>query len=316
MEVVSRFDLSDAVRQSTEKQFERVQMLRDDDGKWALYLKPEGEVSFAIHPDKVDVNRFFAVVKQGNPEAISAVRNELAQKYYALAKSRPELQVNVFGTVPEGVDPRQIQRVNIFRSQDEQIMLLPVIEGKEKVQPRPITSQQWQRMWVAEDMQAYKTALAAQVFADILQQRTEKIATSQQAAEEKAVVQPDVAHNFPNLQQYDDLKGKHPDAILLFRVGDNYEAYKEDSLAVSKLLNLKTEEVKHPTEELKVSVARFPKDDLDINLPKLIRSGARVAICDAFEQKERQDQRVERSSATEASREKAQEEQFHRGIRM
>lgn len=316
LNVVSRFDLTDAVKRSTEKQFERIQMLRDDDGKWALYLKPEGEASFAIHPDRNDVNRFFAVIKQGNQEATSAVRNELAQKYYALAQNRPELQVNIFGTVPEGIDLRQIQRVNIFRSKDEQILLLPVIEGKEKIKPRPITNQQWQRLWIADDMQAYKTTLAAQVFADMLQQKAEEVTVDQQKTEEKAEVQPDVANNFPNLQQYDDLKAKHPEAILLFRVDDSYEAYKEDSLAVAKVLKLKTEEVKHPTEDLMVDVARFPKGELDTYLPKLVRSGARVAICEAMEPMEKQGQRVERSTAPEAPKEVAQEEQAHRGIRM
>lgn len=125
-----------------------------------------------------------------------------------------------------------------------------------------------------------------------------------------------MANNFPNLQQYDDLKAKHPEAILLFRVDDSYEAYKEDSLAVAKVLKLKTEEVKHPTEDLMVDVARFPKGELDTYLPKLVRSGARVAICEAMEPMEKQGQRVERSTAPEAPKEVAQEEQAHRGIRM
>ena len=83
----------------------------------------------------------------------------------------------------------------------------------------------------------------------------------------------------------------------------------EDANAVAKVLKLKTEELKHPTEDIKVDAVIFPKGKLDSCLPKLVRSGARVAICEPVET---QNQRVERSSAQEAS----QEEQPHRGIMM
>ena len=78
-------------------------------------------------------------------------------------------------------------------------------------------------------------------------------------------------------EQHGQLKAKHPDAVLLFRTGDNYVAYKEDAQAVSRILGL---EVEHGEQADTVS---FPFRDLDTHLPKLIRAGQRVAICDQLE---------------------------------
>lgn len=133
MRNVSSFDVSEAVRRATEVQFERIQMLRDDTGGWALYLKPESGSSFSIRPDKNDINRFFSTVKQDDRVAAGAVRNELAQKYYALAQAEPGLKIDLFGTVPDGIDLLRIKRVNVFKSQDDKILCVPVIDGMDKV---------------------------------------------------------------------------------------------------------------------------------------------------------------------------------------
>ena len=280
---VSSFDVSEAVRRATEVQFERIQMLRDDTGGWALYLKPESGPSFSIRPDKNDINRFFSTVKQDDRVAAGAVRNELAQKYYALAQAEPDLKVDLFGTVPDGIDPLRIKRVNVFKSQDDRILCVPVIDGIDKVQPREVSKQQWQRMWVAEDVAQYKTCLAANLFADLLMQKSEEQAVGKQQDEDAAVVRPDVAAVRPELQQYEEMKDKHPDAILLCRFGGHYEAYQEDVPRMEKTLGLIKSEhgtQKDGTPAVKVS---FPADMLDTYLPKLVRSGARVAICDGGE---------------------------------
>ena len=121
-----------------------------------MYLKPENEPSFSIRPDKNDINRFFSTVKQDDRVAAGAVRNELAQKYYALAQAEPNLKVDLFGAMPDGIDPLRIKRVNVFKSKDDKILCVPVIDGIDKVQPREVSKQQWQRMWVAEDVAQIK----------------------------------------------------------------------------------------------------------------------------------------------------------------
>ena len=80
----------------------------------------------------------------------------------------------------------------------------------------------------------------------------------------------------PFEQKYRELKDKHPDALLLFRVGDFYEAYFEDAEESSKLLGV-TLTLRSDDGSRK---AGFPKYALDTYLPKLVRAGRRIAICD------------------------------------
>lgn len=75
------------------------------------------------------------------------------------------------------------------------------------------------------------------------------------------------------------MKEKHPDAVLLFRVGDFYECYEEDAITASAVLALTT--IKNTDDD--ITVAGFPHHALDTYLPKLIRAGLRVAICDQLE---------------------------------
>lgn len=282
LRTLSYIDVSEAVENATSVQFDRIQMLRDNDGRWALYLKPQGETSFSVYPDKEDVNRFFTTIKQGQQEASAEVRHDLANKYYALAQNRPELKVDLFAGPAENADLSKIKRVNIFRTKDERILCAPVIDGIEKVQPRLVTPQQWQRMWAAEDMAEYKTCLAAKLFADVLQQANAQAQSQESHQGEQTRIAFDANTKgqpfTPAMQeQYDQLKGKHPDAVLLFRTGDNYVAYKEDAQTASRILGL---DVVHGD---KADIVSFPFGDLDTHLPKLIRAGQRVAICDQLE---------------------------------
>lgn len=282
LRTLSYIDVSEAVENATSVQFDRIQMLRDDDGRWALYLKPQGETSFSVYPDKEDVNRFFTTIKQGQQEASAEVRHDLANKYYALAQNRPELKMDLFAGPAENADLSKIKRVNIFRTKDERILCAPVIDGIEKVQPRLVTPQQWQRMWAAEDMAEYKTYLAAKLFADVLQQANAQAQSQEPHQGEQTRIAFDANAKgqpfTPAMQeQYDQLKGKHPDAVLLFRTGDNYVAYKEDAQTASRILGL---DVVHGD---KADIVSFPFGDLDTHLPKLIRAGQRVAICDQLE---------------------------------
>ncbi len=89
------------------------------------------------------------------------------------------------------------------------------------------------------------------------------------------------------LLQYYDLKKKHPDAILLFRVGDFYETYCEDATDVAKILGLTLidRELKGLNGKLmKIPLAGFQHHALDTYLPKIVRSGRRVAICEQLEE--------------------------------
>lgn len=81
------------------------------------------------------------------------------------------------------------------------------------------------------------------------------------------------------LQQYRNIKEKHPDAILLFRVGDFYETYCDDAVDVAKILGITLTKRVSPNGKKKIPLAGFPHHVLDIYLPKIVRAGRRVAIC-------------------------------------
>ena len=86
----------------------------------------------------------------------------------------------------------------------------------------------------------------------------------------------------PMMKQFFELKAKHPDAIMLFRCGDFYETYSEDAVTASEILGI-TLTKRANGQGKTVEMAGFPHHALDTYLPKLIRAGRRVAICDQLE---------------------------------
>jgi DNA mismatch repair protein MutS len=86
----------------------------------------------------------------------------------------------------------------------------------------------------------------------------------------------------PLMKQYFEVKEKHPDAILLFRVGDFYETFLDDAVAASEILGITLTKRANGSAQ-SVQLAGFPHHALDTYLPKLIRAGKRVAICDQLE---------------------------------
>ncbi len=83
--------------------------------------------------------------------------------------------------------------------------------------------------------------------------------------------------NTPLMKQYNAVKAKHPDAILLFRVGDFYETFSSDAVKTADILGITL------TKRAGVELAGFPYHALDTYLPKLVRAGQRVAICEQLE---------------------------------
>ena len=86
------------------------------------------------------------------------------------------------------------------------------------------------------------------------------------------------------MKQFYDLKAKHPDAVLLFRCGDFYETYAEDAVVAAQILGITLTRRNNGKENMpSTEMAGFPYHALDTYLPKLVRAGKRVAICDQLE---------------------------------
>nr|BFF39337.1 hypothetical protein BACY1_11420 [Tenacibaculum mesophilum] len=86
----------------------------------------------------------------------------------------------------------------------------------------------------------------------------------------------------PLMQQYNGIKAKYPDAMLLFRVGDFYETFGEDAVKASEVLGIILTK-RGSGSESETALAGFPHHSLNTYLPKLVKSGLRVAICDQLE---------------------------------
>src|SRR5512147_1314484 len=84
------------------------------------------------------------------------------------------------------------------------------------------------------------------------------------------------------MKQYFSIKGKYPDAILLFRVGDFYETFGEDAIKASEILGITLTRRANGSASF-VELAGFPYHAIDTYLPKLVRAGQRVAICEQLE---------------------------------
>ena len=284
LEMLSTLDVSSAVKRANEVGFDAVQMIQDDKNRWALYIKPENKNGYSVYPDKEDVNRFFSTLKQAM-DNLDKVRMELAYKYYALAEVKPDLKVDLFGSPTPEIDLNRIQRVSVFKTKQDGIQCVATIDGQ-KLQPRSVTPQQWQRMWVAEDKNEYKRHLAATLFADVLQKGQ---SVGEQRQEENVQHQNETVvenhtedtKNEENVsvqrQFWDKLKEKHPDALQLIRTNEVYRLYNEDAVKGAEILGIV---IKENPERGFSSFAEFPKEELDSHLPKLVRAGQRVAICE------------------------------------
>ena len=84
------------------------------------------------------------------------------------------------------------------------------------------------------------------------------------------------------MKQYNEIKAKYPDACLLFRVGDFYETFGEDAIRASKILGI-TLTKRGAGSDTETALAGFPHHSVNTYLPKLVKAGLRVAICDQLE---------------------------------
>ena len=160
------------------------QAIKDDNGRYAFFIKPENEPSFSVYPAKEHLNAFYNVIKT-DKQAI--VHNALAQRYYEMATKHPDTKLDLITPKKVDVDMKFIERPSITSSAQDakQKLIFATINGQ-RVQA-PINKQQWQKMWLAEDMGAYKRALAAVIFEPMLKRGMEGEQSQQAVSESEKV---------------------------------------------------------------------------------------------------------------------------------
>ena len=295
--------------------FEQITILKDDNEKWTLVARPNEQKPFAIHPSKQDISMYFDSLKNPNKEEGVSIRTELAQKYYGLSLQHPELKVDIFNTGATQENIEKIDRVNVFRTKDQKNMIIAYVDGK-ALQPIELNKSLYQRFRLTDNRSAYKVALAASLYAETLnnikKEGTKQAQEVEQTATKEQSKQSEVSHDTaeknipPIMEQYKALKKNYSDALLLFRKGNYYIAYSDDAVTLSKKLDLeiKTEKNHYENEKTPLRSASFPASSLDGNLPKLIRSGSRVAICTPNEE----EQKIPKPSRQDPPKEQEQKE--------
>lgn len=295
--------------------FEQITILKDDNEKWTLVARPNEQKPFAIHPSKQDISMYFDSLKNPNKEEGVSIRTELAQKYYVLSLQHPELKVDIFNTGATQENIEKIDRVNVFRTKDQKNMIIAYVDGK-ALQPIELNKSLYQRFWLTDNRSAYKVALAASLYAETLnnikKEGTKQAQEVEQTATKEQSKQSEVSHDTaeknipPIMEQYKALKKNYSDALLLFRKGNYYIAYSDDAVTLSKKhdLEIKTEKNHYENEKTPLRSASFPASSLDGNLPKLIRSGSRVAICTPNEE----EQKIPKPSRQDPPKEQEQKE--------
>lgn len=160
------------------------QAIKDDNGRYAFFIKPENEPSFSVYPAKEHLNTFYNVIKT-DKQAI--VHYALAQRYYEMATKHPDTKLDLITPKKVDVDMKLIERPSITSSAQDakQKLIFATINGR-RVQA-PINKQQWQKMWLAEDMGAYKRALAAVIFEPMLKRGMEGEQSQQAVSESEKV---------------------------------------------------------------------------------------------------------------------------------
>ena len=158
--------------------FTQISMLKDDEGKWTFAAKPENDRTFAVHPSREDVSLYFDMMKNDHDEThVNDFKTQFAQKYYSVVAANPEKEANIFRSNASQEALDLISKVNAFKTKDNKILLVATI-GDEKQKSVQINQSQWQRMWLADDKQDYKTHLAAILYSDVLAGKLEEMKRS------------------------------------------------------------------------------------------------------------------------------------------
>lgn len=154
--------------QNVEHNFEDVSAVKDDNNRWHLYIKEKDQPYFIIQPEMRDMSRLFEAFKSQDQQAIYDTKTSLGEKYTKIVQQRPELKVDFLMPKVPAEDIARIEKANIARdAQDKnKYLIFATIDGKGY--HHEISREDFRRMWKVDNMQSYKSALAAKVFSNIL----------------------------------------------------------------------------------------------------------------------------------------------------
>lgn len=170
-------DVTPQIAAASKPKIEVFTHIRDEKGQYAFFFKPENEPSFSVYPNEAHKRLYFDVRGTDRQQEI---HEALAQKYYTVAKSHPEIKAElVMPKVPD-VDVSKIERPTITRDKDNPAKKYVTATIGGEFMKKEITKSQWDKMWLADDMSAYKRAVAAVVFEPVLKASVQKSQAAEQ----------------------------------------------------------------------------------------------------------------------------------------
>ena len=167
-------DLTDELARTSQVDIDKVTAIKNDQEEWVFYVKPAEGESITIKPETTDLARFFSAIQT---EQFDNVRQELGQKYYALAQQHPQLKQDFIMPKVENVDLSRITMASMFKSKyhEDKACVTCVYDNNKKLSTEIARdSKEWQRLWLVDDQKGYKIAVAAKLFEAELNKGQEK----------------------------------------------------------------------------------------------------------------------------------------------
>jgi hypothetical protein len=271
LHVVSTLDVRDTVSFAKMMRFDRIQAMRDDNGKWFFYIKPRKGDGYGVHPDREDLNRFFTSARNEDRAATERLRLELGNKYHARANANPAIKFDPFPERADGETLRLIDRVSVYKLKSGEYECALKLKDGTRTIPRQITDTQWKTMWSAADIDDYKRTLAARLFADVLSERKARAAAPGMELRDCTAIAAKVRH-------VAELKEKFPDKVILVHDVTGYWVFGDDTEHVSRICSLPTELRRYSDTADPIRTVTFPRHMIGHHLPELIRDLKRVVI--------------------------------------
>lgn len=168
---IRTIDVKEQAKPSPKVELEKFVAIKDDNGKYAFFIKPKDEPSFAVYPPKEHMDKYFAALKTQEPQITHMA---LANKWYEIATKDPSVKHDLITPRKVDVDMSRIVKPTITSSAEDKSrkLVIATIDGKRET--ASITKTQWNKMWLADDMAAYKRAIAAIAFEPILRKGEQK----------------------------------------------------------------------------------------------------------------------------------------------
>ena len=192
-------DLKEEISRTSMVDLDMVRLIKDDNDRYAIYVKPTEGKPVTVYPEPNDIKLFFASIKNGE---FDKVREAIGQKYYAFVQKYPEMEAGILAPeIPENIDMSRITKVNITKDKkyDNQFVMFAEIDGH--LEHTKLSQPQGERLFLVDDQTLYKQHLAAVLFGEKL-----GIAEGLEAAQFRDADQGQVNDNTEETSQEEDLE--------------------------------------------------------------------------------------------------------------